>query len=155
MIQTFYMYFGQEQIIGLFTDQEPISEIMRTCWPILIFWNWFDTYQVMGKAVMQQALKMVEASVLSFAGLFFLGIEVGYYLTFIKDMGTYGLWIGQTSYVIFLTIVYNIVIRECTYPQAPFTPQTKKQRKAKILHKVPGDESPPEHSGHRRHSCDK
>ena len=117
MIQTLYMYFGREQIISAFTDQEPIVEIMRTCWPILIFWNWFDTYQVMGRAVMQQALKMIEASVLSFAGLFFLGIEVGYYLTFIEDMGIKGLWLGHTSYVVFLTIVYNIVISKIDFDE--------------------------------------
>ena len=60
---------------------------------------------------------MIEASVLSFAGLFFLGIEVGYYLTFIEDMGIKGLWLGHTSYVVFLTIVYNIVISKIDFSE--------------------------------------
>ena len=104
-------------MIGIFTHQEAIAVIMRAAWPWLLVYTFFDTLQVMGSTVVRCTLNQGKGTVLNFIAYFICGIPISLYFAFKQDKGVSGIWLGPSFAVAFLTLTYNVIIKNVNMKQ--------------------------------------
>lgn len=114
-LQILGLYFGINQVIAIFTEQESIAKIMKVAWPMLLVYTFFDTLQIMGGTVMRSTLNQKEGTGLNFVGYFLFGIPISIYFAFKEDLGVKGIWVGPAFAVAFLTLTYNLFISKINW----------------------------------------
>ena len=84
---------------------------MRAAWPWLLVYTFFDTFQIMGSTVLRCTLNQRKGMFLNFCAYFICGIPISLYFAFKLDKGVSGIWLGPSFAVAFLTLTYNVIIK--------------------------------------------
>ena len=106
LVQVALLYGGRELVLHTFTSEENVLEEMRKCWLIFMVFVIFDTIQGIAAAAISAAQQQTAGAFVTASAYWVIGIPLTLYLVFVKDGGIYGIWIGPTCAVLFLSITY-------------------------------------------------
>ena len=106
LVQVALLYGGRELVLHTFTSEENVLEEMRKCWLVFMVFVIFDTIQGIAAAAISAAQQQTAGAFVTASAYWVIGIPLTLYLVFVKDGGIYGIWIGPTCAVLFLSITY-------------------------------------------------
>jgi len=89
------MLFAPEYIVGIYTDDVAITEIAVTLLFLSAIFQYSDGIQVCAAGALRGLKDTLIPMFINIVSYLIIGLSVGYYLTFNKEMGPSGMWIGM------------------------------------------------------------
>ena len=100
----------RDWIISAFTSDSEIAENIVQAWPVLCVFSFFGTTQSMGFSMIRGTGKQSVGAICTSTAYVVIGIPLAYYCAIVKEMGTWGLWIGPAAASAYLTVMSNLLI---------------------------------------------
>lgn len=99
------MLFVPEFIVRIYTSDAAITGIAVTLLFYAAIFQYADGIQVCAAAALRGVKDTLFAMFINIISFFFVGLSVGYYLTFTKQMGPAGMWVGMIAGLSFAAVL--------------------------------------------------
>tara|TARA_B110000285_G_scaffold202095_1_gene237180 strand:+ start:595 stop:1143 length:549 start_codon:yes stop_codon:yes gene_type:complete len=104
------VYFLIEPIMNIYTDSEPVLDVMRKAWWVLCIFVFFDCMQGVINGIVSGLGIVKKVKFATLVSYWVYGIPLSYYCMFKLDMGIEGLWFGPSLAVALNYAVYEYAI---------------------------------------------
>ncbi|MDH4466967.1 MAG: MATE family efflux transporter [Bacteriovoracaceae bacterium] len=103
----FFAYLFKNYVVGIYTNQSDITEIVFNLLPIGLIFHLFDALQAVATGILRGAGKTAIPAALNFVCYWLIGLPFAYYLCFNLKFSLYGLWWGL-AFSLFLVSLFLI-----------------------------------------------
>jgi len=111
------MLIFMESIMGVYTCEESLKDVMRGAWWIVSVFVFFDCMQGVTNGIVTGLSIINKVKFITMISYWVCGIPLSYYCMFSLDMGIEGLWFGPTLAVFINYIFYEINVRKCNWEE--------------------------------------
>lgn len=101
------MLFFPEFIIRIYTSDAAITAIAVTLLFYSAIFQYADGIQICAAAALRGLKDTLFAMYINIVSFFVIGLSVGYYMTFVKQMGPAGMWIGMIAGLSFAAVLLS------------------------------------------------